>query len=149
MHRPILLASGFILTALVYAARVDSQELRDSTELARLEVEWNEAHLRGDPDVLDRLWAEDLIVTVPSMRAMSKAESLAFARSGRMRFQRYETSSLQIRIHGDAAIVTGQLDRVRELHGRMVEDYWQFTKVYTRQDGNWRVVAFHASTVPR
>ena len=32
-----------------------------------------------------------------------------------------------------------------ELGGQTIQDNWRFTKVYVRQGGQWRVVAFHAS----
>lgn len=62
-----------------------------------------------------------------------------------MRFERYETSDLRIRVYGDAAVVTGRLQRRRSTGGTVVDDDWRFTKVYVRREGQWRVVAFHAS----
>lgn len=121
----------------------------DSAALARLEREWNEAHLRGDATALDHLWAEDLTVAVPEMAPMGKPEALAFARSGRMRFEVYASSDLRYRVFGDAAVVTGQLARTRTLRGRRLEDRWRFTKVYVRRPEGWRVVAFHASAAPK
>jgi hypothetical protein len=50
---------------------------------------------------LDGLWATDLEVDVPGMAPMTKAEALAFARTGRMRFERYETSQIKVRTYGD------------------------------------------------
>ena len=47
----------------------------------RLESVWNTAHTTGDAETLDRLWANDLEVEVPGMTPMTKAESLAFART--------------------------------------------------------------------
>jgi uncharacterized protein DUF4440 len=82
---------------------------------------------------------------VPKMPVMTKAEALAFARSGRMKFQRYETTGLRIRVYGDSAVVTGRLRRTRTLNGKVVDDDWRYTKVYVRSKGEWRVVAFHAS----
>jgi hypothetical protein len=79
------------------------------------------------------------------MPVMSKAEALAFARSGRMRFERYETSGLKVRIYGNTAVVTGGLRRTRAVNGKQMEDDWRFTKVYARLRGQWRVVSFHAS----
>jgi ketosteroid isomerase-like protein len=73
---------------------------------------WNEAHVRGDARALDELWADDLIVMVPGMSPMGKSDILAFARSGRMTFSRYETSDLRIRHFVDVVIVTGKLFRV-------------------------------------
>ena len=124
-----------------------AREARDLNELSRLETIWNEAHLRCDAGALDRLWASDLVVTVPDMPVMDKGESLAFVRSGKMKFQRYQTSDLRMRVYGDAAIVTGQLERVRDSAKKEFEDDWRFTKVYVRRNGRWQVVAWHGSHV--
>ena len=114
-------------------------------ELTRLESVWNEAHEKGDASVLEKLWADDLEVTVPRMPVMSKSEVLGFARSGRMKFQRYQTFDLKVRVYGDAAVVSGRLQRTRTLGDKMVNDDWRFTKFYVRREGRWQVVAFHAS----
>jgi len=116
-------------------------------ELSRLERVWNDAHVRGDAEALDRLWGDDLVVTVPGMAVMTKPETLAVMRSARMRFERYATSDTRIHLHGDTAVVTGRLQRTRTIDGRSVDDDWRFTKVYVRRGGTWLVVAFHASTI--
>jgi len=141
---------GSTLWAAVGALTVQSvtAQAPDSTDLVSLETVWNRAHLNGDADVLDALWAPELVVTVPAMAPMTKAESLSFARSGVMRFQRYETSGVVVRVYGDAAVVTGRLERSRDLRGTVVADDWRFTKVYVRREGAWKVVAFHASPSP-
>jgi len=120
-------------------------QARDSVELLRLEAEWNRAHLSGDTTSLGHLWADDLVVAVPEMPVMSKAELLRFWRSGRSKITRYETSDLRVRTYGDAAVVTGHLSRERDFNGRLMRDEWRFTKVYTRRSSRWRVVAYHAS----
>lgn len=125
----------------------ETRESRDLKELARLETVWNEAHLRGDAVALDRLWANDLFVTVPDMPVMNKEESLALWRTGRMKFDIYKTSDIRIRVYNDAAVVTGQLERIRDSSSQKFEDDWRFTKVYVRRAGRWQVVAWHGSHV--
>ena len=127
------------------AATVLAQGPSDEAELLKLERVWNEAHVRGDAEVLGGLWADDLVVVVPRMRTLSKAEALAVVRVAKVRFPRYETSDIRVRVYGDAAVVTGRLRRTRQMGETAVEDDWQFTKVYVRQADRWRVVAFHAS----
>ncbi|PYU47742.1 MAG: hypothetical protein DMG54_00230 [Acidobacteria bacterium] len=117
----------------------------DVKELERLEIVWNDAHERGDSNALEALWAEDLEVAVPKMPVMTKAEVLGFARSGRMKFLHYATSDVHVRVYGNAAVVTGRLQRTRTLNGNEISDDWRFTKTYVRETGKWRVVAFHAS----
>jgi ketosteroid isomerase-like protein len=106
---------------------------------------WNDAHIHGDAATLGRLWADDLEVAVPKMPIMKKSELIKFVDSGRMKFQRYETSDLNFRIYSQSAVVTGRLQRNREINGRAMEDDWRFTKVYERTADGWRVVSFHAS----
>jgi hypothetical protein len=89
-----------------------------------LETAWNEAHVRGD------------------------AATLGVMASGRMKFDRYESSDTAIRIYDGAAIVTGRIQRTRTVGGRESKDDWLFTKVYVRRAGRWQVVSFHASNAP-
>jgi ketosteroid isomerase-like protein len=146
MHLHICLALWVSAAALLQApGAVPSRESADVAELTRLETVWNEAHLHGDAETLDRLWADDLVITVPNMPVMAKADVLGMWRSGRVKIQRYETSDTRIRVYGDAAVVTGRVKRTRDFNGRTVDDDWRFTKVYVRRAGGWQVVAFHAS----
>ena len=122
-----------------------SKDAFDLKELYRLEAVWNDAHVKGDADALDQLWANDLVVTVASMPVMTKAEALAMVRSNRMPFSKYETSELNVRRFGNSAVVTGRLLRERSMNGKTITDNWRFTKTYVVVGGRWRVVAWHAS----
>jgi hypothetical protein len=79
------------------------------------------------------------------MPMMTKADSIGVWRTGRLRFQRYETSDVRFQLFGDSAVVTGRVQRARNMNGRSVEEDWRFTKTYVRTQGAWRVVAWHAS----
>ncbi len=138
---------AFVLTGLTPSTQEPPHPTHDADirELERLETVWNEAHQRGDADALEALWADDLEVAVPRMPLMTKGAALSFARSGQMKFLRYQTSEIRVRVYENAAIVTGRLQRTRSMNGHEISDNWQFTKVYVRQSHKWRVVSFHAS----
>lgn len=91
--------------------------------------------------------ADDLIVQVTNMRVMTKPDAIGMMRSGHMKFHRYQTSDIRIRVYNNAAVVTGRLKRTRSLNDRDVDDNWRFTKVYIRREAKWQVVAWHASTI--
>ena len=142
----LILGSLFSLVlAGTAAGQRSSASDSDVRELERLEIVWNQAHEQGDAAALEALWADDVEIAVPRMAVMSKAQAVSFARSGRMKFLRYTTSEIRVRLYGGAAIVTGRLERTRAMNGREVSDDWRFTKVYIRESEKWRVVAFHAS----
>jgi ketosteroid isomerase-like protein len=134
-----------IASALAFVLFQPSSSPADTEELMRLERVWNQAHEKGDAKPLEQLWADDIEIAVPKMAVMTKSEALQFFRSGRMKFDHYETSAIKVRVYGDAAVVTGRVERTRSLLGVTTMDDWRFTKVYARQSGRWRVVAFHAS----
>lgn len=117
----------------------------DLATFERLETDWNTAHVRGDADSLGRVFADDLMVVVPGMRIMTKADSLGMFTAGRMKFDRYESSETQVRVYDATAIVTGRIRRTRTVAGKSMDDDWRFTKVYLRRSDGWQVVSFHAS----
>ena len=139
----VLLAALLLLAEGQPATNAPTEAVR--IELERLEQVWNDAHRNGDADALAQLWADDLVVTVPAMPPLQRAEALEFARSGRMRFDRYESLDLSIRVYGEVAVVSGRLRRTRTAAGRVADDDWRFTKVYVRTGDTWRVIAYHAS----
>jgi hypothetical protein len=102
---------GANLHGVAVKARSPAQFVHDTDvrELKRLETVWNEAHEHGDGETLEALWADDMEVAVPRMPVLTKDDALKFARSGRMKFLRYQTSDIRVRVYDNAAVVTGRL----------------------------------------
>jgi uncharacterized protein (TIGR02246 family) len=138
-----MMFSSLLLLGLI----VGQASATDLAAFSRLETEWNTAHVQGDAATLGRIFADDLVVVVPGMRLMNKADSLGMFTAGRMKFDRYESSDINVRVYGETAIVTGRIGRTRTIQGKTMDDDWRFTKVYLRRGGTWQVVSFHASNV--
>jgi creatinine amidohydrolase/Fe(II)-dependent formamide hydrolase-like protein/ketosteroid isomerase-like protein len=118
-------------------------------QLAALEAAWNKAHLAGDAAALDGLWADDIVIFMPRMRPMSKAEALAMFKDGTATFTRFETSDVHPRVTGDLAVVTGRVQWTRDFSGRVASEDWVFRKVYRRDASAWRVIGYHAWELPK
>jgi len=142
---PLLFGILFAVIAIPRGVLPQKAQEADVHELERLETVWNEAHEHGDADTLETLWAVDLEVPVPQMPVLTKAESIRFMRSGRMKFIVYRSSDIHIRTYENAAVVTGRLQRTRTINGQELSDDWRFTKTYIREGSHWHVVSFHAS----
>jgi len=141
----MLISVWLVAVALAQTPTGNAPADADVTALTRLETDWNAAHVRGDATALEQLFADDVVVMVPGMRVMTKGDAVGMFTSGRMKFDRYETSETQFRVYDSTAIVTGRLRRTRVVAGATVDDDWRFTKVYLRRAGRWQVVSFHAS----
>jgi ketosteroid isomerase-like protein len=149
VRRPAMLVSAFAaVLILVRPSAATGASPTAEEQIANLETVWNQAHLQGDVDALDRLWAPDITVIVPEMPPFTKPDLMKMWRSMKVVFTKYSTSGVHTRVYGDTAIVTGRLQRSRDFGGRVANDEWFFTKTYSRLDGEWKVVAYHASVVP-
>ena len=138
-----------IAAVLLQGSLAVSKDASDLKELYRLEAVWNEAHLKGDAETLDQLWANDIVVTGAAMPLINKADALAMVRGNRLAFTKYDTSELNVRRFGNSAVVTGRLLRERSMNGQAITDNWRFTKTYVMVENKWRVVAWHASSAPQ
>jgi ketosteroid isomerase-like protein len=117
-------------------------------QILKLESDWNDAHLRGDVETLDRLWAPELTVIVPEMSLFTKPDLLNMWKKVKVTFTRYQTSDVQVRCTGQTAVVTGRLERSRNFGGQVRDEDWLYTKTYARLNGEWKVVSYHASIRP-
>lgn len=117
----------------------------DVRELQRLKLSGMKPTSTGMQIPLEGLWADDMEIAVPKMPVLTESDVLKFARSGTMKLLSYRTSGIHVRVYGDAAVVTGRLQRTRSMNGQEISDDWRFTTTYIRESQKWRVVAFHAS----
>src|ERR1044072_8244461 len=78
-------------------AQAQSGVAFDYQELERM---WNRAHLESDTAALDALWADDIIIVVPGMSPLSKAESLKMWKSVPVKFNLYESEGVSARVAG-------------------------------------------------
>src|SRR5437588_6337780 len=76
-----------------------------TAEFLKLEQIWNDAYIHNDVSALDKLLADDLVVTMTNMALLDKTQSIALLRSGHLKFPRYETSDIRVRVYDDAAVV--------------------------------------------
>ena len=103
----MVLCVWLVAIALVQVPVGNAPAEADVTTLTRLETDWNAAHMRGDAAALEQLFADDVVVMVPGMRVMTKADAVGMFTAGRMKFDRYETSETKFRVYDATAIVTG------------------------------------------
>src|SRR5437867_12728951 len=75
-------------------------------ELRRLENQWQEALSRPDLAILDRLMADDYVLTTVSGEVVNKARVLAEVKSANATAD-VRNTEVAVRVYGDVAIVTG------------------------------------------
>ena len=118
------------------------------SQVLALEREICEAYLHGDVPTMQRDLADDFTLVNGRGEVSTKAEDLETARSGSLRYRRFENSDSRVRIYGaDAAVVTGVTWVAgTTATGHAFDLRVRFTDTYVRQDGRWRLAASQASS---
>jgi ketosteroid isomerase-like protein len=116
-------------------------------ELIKLETEWVDAVVKHNVTTIGKMLADEFIMTFDGA-VYTKAELLEYIKS-------YEelaslvTDEWKVRVYGDAAVVTARNTRKVKSDGKEVTSQDRFTDTWIRQDGHWKCVAAHNSTIPQ
>jgi Domain of unknown function (DUF4440) len=114
------------------------------------------AFLRADEKALDTLLADDYVHTNGGTGSvLDKARWLEYIRTrraelanGRLRVERYQSTAVTIRWHGDAAVVSSQVVSEGSRDGQPFATRLRVTQLWVRSGGQWRRAAFHDSPLP-
>ncbi|HJQ29250.1 MAG TPA: nuclear transport factor 2 family protein, partial [Rubrobacter sp.] len=78
---------------------------RQLEEIAR---DWAAAELRGDTAVLGEVLAGDFVAVGPRGFMLTREEWLSRHDSGKLNYETFEWDDVQVRVHGDAAVIIGR-----------------------------------------
>jgi uncharacterized protein (TIGR02246 family) len=113
---------------------------------------WAEAITKGDAAALERLFADEMIVTSGNGEIRNKAGEIKDAASAPdpnfIWIHPFTTEDVRVRIYGDAAVVTGLAKWTFRYKGRDVNQERRYTHVYVKRHGQWRIVAQQMSSNP-
>ena len=141
---------ALVLAVAVSHNRVAASESTDNAseatrqQLKNLESEWSSAFVRADVPALERLLANEFILTSARGRVTSKAEEIDGAREGGLLSN--TVSDLMVRVYENTAVVTGNLTLVAKEKPDEPLKY-RITDVWILRDGRWQAVAGHISNL--
>jgi ketosteroid isomerase-like protein len=124
------------------------REDRLHREIENLEAEWRTALMRNDVATINRLLADDYLGINPDGTLETKADVLAQRRAGTLKVLNIDPINLKVRIYGDTAVVTSQVELQGHDGDRDISGRYNYTRVYSRRSGEWKVVSFEASRIP-
>jgi ketosteroid isomerase-like protein len=119
----------------------------DEAAIRAIEEKWDAASLKGDTTTLSAIFADGFMITSPEGQVRNKAQTLARVKSGEVKYQSAKADDLKIVFHGDTAVVNGRWQGKFVEKGKANDVTERFTDVFVRQNGQWRCVASHASTI--
>jgi uncharacterized protein (TIGR02246 family) len=141
-----------ILVAVWYwtaSTLAQSSDDKSKEEIRALENKRNEAILKGDAVTLARMTSDDYTFITLRGELRTKAEIVKGFSSGTFKYDSREISDLNIRIFGDAAVVTGLARQHGVENGKDYSGDYRFTRVYAKQDGHWLTVALQTTRIEK
>lgn len=117
----------------------------NSSQVLAAEKQWNEVYKRGDIAMMNSLLTDDFIITVEDGSTFSKPGYIAHTGNTTVHVQVSDMSDLQVRMHGNTAVVTGAYHEKGKDKGKAYEYRDRLTDIWMNYNGRWRLIASHYS----
>lgn len=137
-----LLSFGVLALLLAFPAVAD-----DADEVRRLDKEISVATWTGDSVWFEENLADDYVLITPNGATKNKRDVIRELATPGLKMEPYEPTAVQVRVYGDAAVVTGRMLQRFVLGGIRYANDLRYTDVYVKRKGKWTLVTAHVSAV--
>ena len=134
-----LVAAVLLVVSAAYADDLES--------VTRLDREICVATWTADAVWFEENLADEYVLIAPTGVMKGKREVIRELATPGMKMEPYEPFDVQVRMYGDAAVVTGRMRQRFVLGGIRYANDLRYTDVYVKRKGRWQLVSAHASTV--
>jgi len=145
MRYSVLLVFLLVSTTFAFAQPKSDSDASISQTLQALEQEWLNAEKNHDAAAFEKIVADEWVAITPDGKRQTKADRAAEIKSA------HTTSAtlgdVNVRVFGDAAVVTGTDDEVTVENGKKSSEHYVWTDVFVKRNGKWLAVASQTALV--
>ena len=118
-------------------------------EIVRQEEELTQTEMRLDAEALDRIYADDIMVTAPIGLCVDKPAVMAEVRlaADKARIESYDKSDLKVRAFGSTAVTSYRINAKATFEGAEIIREFCITNVWMKRHERWQIVARHAANL--
>jgi uncharacterized protein (TIGR02246 family) len=127
-----------ILALLMLRSVMASAQVEDSVRA--LEASRREALLAGDTVALSKLLAADFMEISRLGTVRTRVDNIRDIATGTLHLTSIKYDSLNVRVYGDVAVLTGIADNTGTMRGFPFSGKIRYTRVFVRRDGKWQAV---------
>jgi ketosteroid isomerase-like protein len=109
-------------------------------ELLTFEEEFSQAVATNDAAAIERFVADDWVIVDADGRVIDRAQFFNVIESGALSHESMESTDVEVRLHGDTAVVTGITTSKGQFMGQGFATRERATDVLARLDGRWLCV---------
>lgn len=133
-----------VLTLLFLATTATADDLE---EVRRLDQEITVATWTADPTWFEENLTDDYVLITPTGARRTKRDVINELATPGLKMEPYAPAEVQVRMYGDAAVVTGRILQKYTLGGIRFANNLRYTDVYVKRKGRWLLVSGHTSAV--
>jgi len=132
------------------AARTTVAETETSQQITQMVRDFLAAVPRGERQIFDTFFADDVIYTRSAGVTVDKNEILKNigVRAANEPNATYEADDFTVHPYGSMAVVNFRLIQHNEQDGKKETNYFRNTGTFLKRNGKWQVVAWQATKVP-
>jgi len=118
-------------------------------EILRLEEALTETEMRVDVAALDRIYADDIMVTAPIGICVDKPVVMTEVRQAadKAKVERYDKDNLKVRAFGDTAVTSYRITAQARFEDKEINANLCITNVWLKRQGRWQIVARHTANL--
>jgi hypothetical protein len=116
-------------------------------EILKIESERDQAREKGDNATLNRILADDYFYIGVRGNVRTKANRLDDYEAGLIKVYSIKKDNFIFKIYGDTVLMSGRETSITQYRGQPNDKPRQFTNVYIKLDGRWRLVFHQATTI--
>mgnify|MGYP003440366991 CR=1 FL=1 len=109
-------------------------------ELLTFEREFSQAVAGNDVAAIGRFVADDWVIVDADGRVIDRSRFLNVIESGALSHESMESTDVEVRLHGDTAVITGITTSTGQFMGQAFSTRERATDVLARVDGRWLCV---------
>lgn len=115
--------------------------------LRKVEADLCEAFRTSNADVLAKLEDQRYTLTNSRGQVTGRAQDIDEAKKNDPHYEVFSNHDQKIRFYGDAAIINGITTAKGTSQGKSFDADYQYTDTYVKRNGQWTLVASHATKV--
>ena len=142
------IAAFFALTFLTSLLLALAQGRDEANAVLQAERDLATAYLKSNADGIAQGVMEDYTLTNSMGKITTRADDIGEARKNDPKYEIFENYDMKVRVHGDAAVVTGKTHTKGVSGGKPFDFQFQFTDTFVKDGGRWRLLAGHGSKLP-
>ena len=119
-------------------------------DILKLEENLTQTEARLDVEGLDRIYADDIMVTAPVGICVDKPAVMSEIRLAAEKaiVGRYDKDDLKVRAYGDTAVSSYRMTAWATFEGTEIKRSLCITNVWMKRDHHWQIVARHTASLP-